>query len=115
MIRVIALLHNQVAQLGKPKGAFVGSAVFLFTLLTTPQDVGVTLADLALADARLDAVHRGRVAPGKRPRRRGVLQMYTVTGGTGRFAHAVGTAEKRSRVVFAAPNVRFLVFRLRLR
>ena len=37
VIRVTSNLHNQVAQLGKPKGAFIGWATMILTVVTTSQ------------------------------------------------------------------------------
>ena len=101
VIRVTSDLHNQVAQLGKPKGAFVGWATMILTVVTTSQ--GDASLDTGLLGGGIRA--QGRV-------RFGHLQTYTVTGGTGRFKNAVGTAE-----FHANPRTerRFLVYRLRLR
>jgi hypothetical protein len=82
--RVSSLLRNAVAQFGQAKGAFVGSEIATFTFLSrTRMEVK---ADANLPGGFIFA--KGRVRLGH--------LTYPVTGGSGRFAGARGTAESRA-------------------
>ena len=101
VIWISSLLRNQVTQFGRPKGALVGSDRVIFRVVTTSQ-----------ADARLDTSLPGGTLRARGRVRFGPVQTYTVTGGTGKFAHAVGTAE--SRALAQHGNRRLEVYSLRL-
>lgn len=80
-----AILRNAVAQFGRPKGAVVGSDTATFTLVSpTRLDVKVTVK---LPGGTLRAAGRIRGPQSKTLR---------VTGGTGAFENARGTAEVRN-------------------
>jgi hypothetical protein len=104
VIVATSFLRNAVAQLGRAKGAVVGGDNATFTILTTTHaDMRV---ELSLPGGMLRAGGRVRL---------GAAQTYTVTGGTGRFAHARGTAASSALASkWGGGNRRMNVYRLRL-
>ena len=98
--RISSLLRNAVAQFGRAKGAFVGSEIATFTFLSRTRMEVKAAASLpggfSFAGGRIRLGH----------------VTHPVTGGTGRFAGARGTAE--SRGLGQTSDRRLRVFRLSL-
>ena len=94
-----SVLRNAVAQLGRPKGAVVGSDSAVFTLLSAKKAQVNVRVKLPGGTLRV----QGGVDITKQP------VVLPVIGGTGRFVNARGTAEVRDR-----SNYSLNVYRLRL-
>ena len=101
LIVVSATLRNAVAQFGRSKGSVVGNATTVFTIRS--RMLADVIVESSLPGGWLRAAGRTRL---------GARQMYTVTGGRGRFALARGTGESTALPCHCSRRV--LLYRLRV-
>jgi|RhiMetdeSRZDD1v2_1073273.scaffolds.fasta_scaffold324984_4 hypothetical protein len=102
LIVVSAKLRNAERQLGRPKGAVVGNASYVFTFRS--QTVADVIVESTLFGGRLRAAGLARLNTGR--------HTFTVTGGRGTFANAHGTAGFRPLPCHCERQL--LLYRLRL-
>jgi hypothetical protein len=105
VVVVESKLRNAVAQFGRPKGAFVGGATWVFTIRSP--DSAHLIVESRLPGGDLRGAGSVRLGP---------RQTFPVTGGSVRFANARGTGEAIAYMTKQGQgNRRSLVFRLVLR
>lgn len=89
IVRAKSILRNAVVQFGRPKGAVVGTSVWVVTIVIPPLRKARVKDTTALPGGTIQAV--GSVS-GSMTR-----ATFRVTGGTGKFRGARGSVSLRSR------------------
>lgn len=104
VVRERSTLRNAVAQLGRPKGAIVGSDVWITTIVIPPFGKIDVKAATTVPGGTIRAV--GTVTAGR------TTGSFRVVGGSGRYAGARGTLSLRN--INASGSRAVLVYRLQL-
>jgi hypothetical protein len=104
VVRETATLRNAVAQFGRPKGAIVGSDVWITTIVIPPFGKAGVKATTTVPGGTIHAV--GMVTATQ------MTGTFRVVGGTGRYAGARGTLSLRN--INASGSRAVIVYRLQL-
>ena len=104
VVRETSTLRNAVAQFGRPKGAVVGSDVWITTIVIPPFGKADVKAATSVPGGTIRAV--GTVTAAQ------MTGTFRVVGGTGTYADARGTL--RLRNINASGSRALIVYRLQL-
>ena len=104
VVRETATLRNAVAQFGRPKGAIVGSDVWITTIVIPPFGKAGVKATTTVPEGTIHAV--GVVTATQ------MTGTFRVVGGTGKYAGARGTLSLRN--INASGSRAVIVYRLQL-
>ncbi len=104
VVRATSILRNAVAQFGRPKGAIVGSDMWITTIVIPPFSKADVKATTTLPGGKIRAV--GTVTATQ------TTGTFRVVGGTARYAHARGTLSLHNSTMSGSRAV--IVYRLQL-